>query len=40
MANKNKILIVEDDRNLLTTLKYNLQEDGYNVITAIDSAKS
>ena len=33
---ENKILIVEDDTNLLTTLKYNLQKDGHNVATAID----
>ena len=36
----NKILIVEDDHNLLTTLKYNLQKDGYNVTTAIDGAEA
>lgn len=36
----NKILIVEDDPNLLATLKYNLQNDGYNVITAIDGAEA
>ena len=35
---ENKILVVEDDSNLLTTLKYNLQKDGYNVTTAIDGA--
>ena len=40
MANNNKILIVEDDHNLLTTLKYNLQKDGYDVITAIDGAEA
>lgn len=34
----NKILIVEDDHNLLATLKYNLQKDGYDVVTAIDGA--
>ena len=27
MAGNNKILIVEDDRNLLDTLKYNLRKD-------------
>ena len=40
MASNNKILIVEDDHNLLTTLKYNLQKDGYNVATAIDGAEA
>jgi len=37
---ENKILIVEDDASLLTTLKYNLQKDGYNVTTAIDGAEA
>ena len=40
MASNNKILIVEDDHNLLTTLKYNLQKDGYNVAMAIDGAEA
>ena len=40
MANNNKILIVEDDHNLLTTLKYNLQKDGYDVTAAIDGAEA
>jgi two-component system OmpR family response regulator len=31
-----KVLVVEDDLNLLTTLKYNLLKEGYNVITAVD----
>jgi DNA-binding response OmpR family regulator len=35
-----KILIVEDDPNLLATLKYNLLQDGYQVITAEDGAKA
>ena len=39
MAN-NKILIVEDDPNLLTTLKYNLQKDVYDVVTAVDGAEA
>ena len=34
------ILIVEDDPNLLTTLKYNLEKDGYAVTTAIDGAEA
>jgi two-component system OmpR family response regulator len=37
---ENKILVVEDDTNLLTTLKYNLQKDGYNVTTATDGAEA
>jgi two-component system OmpR family response regulator len=40
MASNKEILIVEDDLNLLTTLKYNLQRDGYNVTTAIDGAEA
>ena len=35
-----KILIVEDDQNLLATLKYNLLKESYNVITAIDGARA
>ena len=35
-----KILIVEDDRNLLSTLKYNLQKEGYNTVTAADGAEA
>ncbi len=35
-----KILIVEDDPNLLATLKYNLVKDGYSVITAADGAQA
>ena len=37
---KNKILIVEDDQNLLTTLEYNLKKNGYSVVTAIDGAQA
>ena len=36
----NKILIVEDDQNLLATLKYNLLKESYDVITAIDGAQA
>jgi len=36
MANNNKILVVEDDRNLLETLKYNLHKEGHEVVTAGD----
>lgn len=36
----NKILVVEDDLNLLSALKYNLQKDGYDVTTAIDGTEA
>jgi len=36
----NKILIVEDDQNLLTTLEYNLLSEGYHVITAVDGVQA
>ncbi len=35
-----KILIVEDDPNLLATLKYNLVRDGYGVVAAADGAQA
>jgi len=35
-----KILIVEDDRNLLDTLKYNLRKDGYSTVAAVDGAEA
>ena len=35
-----KILIVEDDQNLLTTLKYNLRNEGYDVATASDGSQA
>jgi DNA-binding response OmpR family regulator len=38
MAGTDKILIVEDDRNLLESLAYNLRNDGYEVVTAADGA--
>ena len=37
---ENKILIVEDDANLLNTLKYNLQKDGYDVVTSTDGVEA
>jgi len=40
MAENDKILVVEDDRNLLDTLKYNLRKEGYNVVTAVDGAEA
>ena len=39
MAGSN-ILIVEDDQNLLSALKYNLQKEGYGVATAADGAEA
>lgn len=36
----NKILVVEDDRNLLDTLKYNLHKEGYDVVAAVDGAEA
>jgi len=35
-----KVLVVEDDRNLLDTLKYNLRREGYKVIAASDGAEA
>ena len=32
----NKILLVDDDKTLLDVLKYNLEKDNYDVITAAD----
>lgn len=40
MTDTAKILIVEDDRNLLDTIKYNLCKEGYEVVTAADGAKA
>ncbi len=40
MAGPDKILIVEDDRNLLESLAYNLRNDGYAVVTAADGAEA
>jgi two-component system, OmpR family, response regulator len=36
----NKVLIVEDDPNLLETLKYNLQRESYDVVTATDGEQA
>jgi two-component system OmpR family response regulator len=35
-----KVLIVEDDANLLETLRYNLQKEGYDVATASDGEQA
>ena len=34
-----KVLIVEDEENLLEALKYNLEREGYPVLTAVDGEK-
>ena len=38
--NTYKILIVEDDTNLLATLKYNLEKETYEAFAAVDGAKA
>ena len=35
-----KILIVEDDRNLLDTLVYNVEKEGYSVLSSINGEES
>lgn len=35
-----KILIVEDDLNLMNTLEYNLRKEGYDVVKAADGAEA
>jgi two-component system OmpR family response regulator len=40
MTEIDKILVVEDDRNLQDTLKYNLAKEGYGVATASDGAEA
>jgi two-component system OmpR family response regulator len=40
MREIDKILVVEDDRNLQDTLKYNLAKEGYGVITATDGVEA
>jgi two-component system OmpR family response regulator len=35
-----KIMVVEDDSNLLETIKYNLLKEGYEVIVAADGAEA
>jgi two-component system, OmpR family, response regulator len=36
----NKVLIVEDDANLLETLRYNLNKESYHVVTAVDGEQA
>jgi DNA-binding response OmpR family regulator len=36
----NKILVIEDDLNLLATLRYNLRKEGYEVVTAADGSEA
>lgn len=38
MTGRNTILVVEDDINLLETLRYNLKSEGYEVFTAPEGA--
>ncbi|MGQ9546423.1 MAG: response regulator [Dehalococcoidia bacterium] len=40
MLGNYRILIVEDDRNLLDTLKYNLRKENYEVVTAVDGVEA
>ena len=35
-----KVLIAEDDKNLLDILRYNLEKEGYRVVTAQDGARA
>jgi DNA-binding response OmpR family regulator len=35
-----KIMVVEDNQNLLDTLEYNLLKEGYHVITAVDGTQA
>ena len=37
---ENKILVIEDDRNLLDTLKYNLRREDYEVVTSADGEEA
>jgi two-component system OmpR family response regulator len=37
---KYKVLIAEDDKNLLDILKYNMEKEGYQVVTAQNGAKA
>ena len=35
-----KVLVVEDDRNLLQAIRYNLSKDSYQVVAALDGAEA
>jgi two-component system OmpR family response regulator len=37
---KNKILVVEDDPNILEALRYNLGKEGYETLTAVDGVQA
>jgi two-component system alkaline phosphatase synthesis response regulator PhoP len=36
---KRKILIIEDDRDIVEMLEYNLQEEGYKTVSALNGEK-
>ena len=40
MADNYKILIVEDDPNLLEALKYNVRKEGHDAVTAVDGVQA
>jgi two-component system OmpR family response regulator len=40
MMTSSKILVVEDDPDLLETLKYNLKKESYTVVTAVDGEQA
>ena len=40
LLSMSKILVVEDDSNLLETIRYNLSKEGYEVSVALDGAKA
>lgn len=39
MAHKKKILIVDDERDIVKALTIRLQSNGYNTVTAFDGAQ-
>ena len=40
ISKNNKILVVEDDQNLLDTLEYNLRNEQYEVVSAVNGEKA